>query len=68
MKFFNFVWEYKYIIMPIFLWIGVFMDYAHIYLNVEEKEYVGVSYGVEVNFSVLYNLIFNTIKGVIYGI
>ncbi|WP_457744531.1 hypothetical protein [Sulfurimonas sp.] len=67
MKFFNFVWEYKYIIIPIFLWIGVFLDYAHIYLNLE-KEYVGVSYGVEVNFSVLYNLIFNTIKGVIYGI
>lgn len=67
MKFFHFVWEYKYILIPSFIWVGVFFDYAHIYLNLE-KEYVGVSYGVEVNFSVLYNLIFNTIKGVIYGI
>jgi len=68
MKFLTLMWEYKYVVMPVFLWLGVFYDYAHIYLNVEERKYIGVSYGVEMNFSVIYNLLINFTKGVFYGV
>jgi len=59
------LWEYRYVVLPIFLWIGVYYDYAHIMLEFPQ-EYTGIYYGVEVNFSVLLDLIKNFIQGVIY--
>jgi len=61
---FSFLWEYKYIIIPSFLWIGVYFDYAHILLSFP-TDYAGLYYGVEINFSILVDLIKNLIQGVI---
>lgn len=58
------LFEYRHIVIPSFLWIGVYYDYAHILMSFP-KEYVGVYYGVEINFSLLIDLTQNLIKGVI---
>lgn len=62
MKFLKFLWDYKYIIVPVFLLIGVYFDFAHIFMKIE-TEYKGFSYGVELNFSALADLIINIFQG-----
>ena len=66
MKLLKFLWEFKYIIIPIFLWMGVYFDYAHLSLRFP-TQYTGFSYGVEVNFSALADLIIKNIKSIIRG-
>lgn len=61
---FLFLFEYRYVVIPSFLWLGIYYDYAHILMSFP-KDYTGVYYGVEINFSVLVDLIKNLIKGVI---
>lgn len=62
MKLLKFLWEYKYIIIPVFLSIGVYFDYAHVFMDIP-SEYRGFSYGIEVNLSALADLIINIFKG-----
>jgi len=57
------LWEYKYIVIPVFLWLGVYFDFAHLSLQFP-TQYKGFSYGVEVNFSALGSLIINNIKSI----
>jgi hypothetical protein len=66
MKLLKFLWEYKYIVMPLFLWISVYLDVAHLYLEFP-KQYKGIYYGVEINFSALAELIIKNIKSITGG-
>ncbi len=64
MKKANFIWENRYIVIPVFLWIGVYFDYAHLYLYFP-SEYVGIAYGVEINFSQILQVLIYKIKLII---
>ena len=68
----KFMWNYKHIIIPLFLWIGIVLDYAHINFIIHKigsnSDYNGFSYSVEVSFSHIWNLITSSIKNLIQGI
>jgi hypothetical protein len=68
MKALKFIYEYKFIILPIFLFIGVIYDFVHIHFNMYKQEYRILEYGVEINFSIIFYKLKSLIKGVIQWI
>ena len=69
----KFMWNYKHIIIPLFLWIGIVLDYAHINFIIHKigsnnSDYNGFSYSVEVSFTQIWNLITTNINNMIKGI
>ena len=67
----KFIWEYKTILLPLFLWVGVILDYAHVSLVVP-RDYLGISYSVEINFTEIARILIEAINNIIgdlyYGI
>lgn len=64
MKKSSFISENKYILFPIFVLIGVYLDYVHLYLSFP-TDYIGVYYGLEINLSELIHIVFTKIKSII---
>lgn len=64
----KFIWEYKHIIVPLFLWVGSVLDYAHISFIIHKissnSDYNGFSYSVAVSFTEIWNLITTKIQGI----
>ena len=63
-KYLKFIWEYKAVILPLFLWLGVILDYAHVSLVVP-TDYVGISYSVEINATEIARITMKIIRNTI---
>jgi len=60
----KFIWEYKAIILPLFLWVGVILDFANVSLVVP-RDYLGISYSVEINATEIVKITIEAVKNII---
>lgn len=52
----------------VFLWVGVYFNYTHIFLDVFSGDpYIGFSYQVEINFSEIWEILKRQINKLIQG-
>lgn len=67
-RYIKFLWDWKTVTIPLFLFCGILLDYAHVEFLFEKNQYNGVSYSVEINFSRIWHLITENINNLIKGI
>lgn len=68
MKAVKFLYEQKFIIVPLFLFIGVIYDFVHIHFNIYNQGYKILEYGIEINFSIIFYKLKLLVGGILNGV